>query len=464
MKINELTVGPIVGATTHNSVRLFGRGKLEMSNDQPRRAHGVVRLRPADQTSFGKPRYFKLNPNFDMTGIVVIKGLDEKTNYVYQIGWIFSEVDTDVIDVNAQLNWGELTTNYFRTGSGNVNDSRNIVIGSCRYVLKLFGGKWFDDRGDKTFDSILEQETEGPGVDQLLMCGDQIYADDLNFIKPDDALDEFNARYRAVFTTKYLRKLMSRIPTYMTLDDHEIEDNWPEKADEKDWVKKFPPAIHAYSTYQLSHSPLFRIKGQRISGTPTHLWYTYEDGCCEFFVCDTRTERWLDPDQREMIGPNQLKSLLRWLKKDNGRVKMVVTSVPFYESESRDKWNGFIDQRDKILETIRKSKVRRVIFVSGDVHASMASELLAKDSPEFKVLSVVSSAFFWPYPHPKRRSFKLEGAIKTNTKPKQEYYVQGSSKVHPTDSFVRLEISLNGIEVGFYGRKGKRLQQKSYSF
>ena len=462
MKIRQLTVGPIVGATTHNSVRLFGRGKLEMSNDQPRRAHGIVRLRRAGQASFDNPRYFKLNPNFDMTGIVVIGSLDEKTKYEYQIGWIFSEVDTRDINVTKLLDWEGIATEAFRTGSSDTGDPRTIAIGSCRYVLKLFGGKWFDDRGDKTFKSILSQETEGGGVDQLLMCGDQIYADDLNFIKPDDALDEFNARYRAVFTTKHLRRLMSRIPTYMTLDDHEIEDNWPEKADDKDWVKKFPPAIHAYSTYQMSHSPLFRARGQGISGTPTHLWYTYEDGCCEFFVCDTRTERLLEPDQREMIGPQQIKSLLRWLKKDTGRVKLIVTSVPFYESESHDKWNGFIDQRDKILETIRKANVRRVVFISGDVHASMASELLAENFPDFKVLSVVSSAFFWPYPHPKRRKFKLKGSIETNKG--QKYFVHAGSKVHPTDSFVRLEINLDGLGVGFYHRKGKRLQQISYNF
>ncbi len=462
MKINKLDVGPIIGATSNKSVRIFGRAKLEMSNGQPRRAHGVVRIREKDKGGFGKPRYFKMNPNFDMTGIAIVTGLSDKRTYEYQIGWIFSDVDTTVINVDKQLDWALLETYEFRAGSAKRTDSRNIVIGSCRYVLRLFGGQWFDDRGDKTFNSILKQETEGGGVDQVIMCGDQIYADDLNFLKADDALDEFNSRYRSVFRTKHLRRLMSRVPTYMTLDDHEIEDNWPEGADQKDWITKFPAAIHAFSTYQLSHSPLFRVSKQKLAGTPTHLWYNYEDGCCEFFVCDTRTERWLDSANREILGPRQLKALIAWLKKDTGQVKVIVTSVPFYESESNDKWHGFIDQRDEILETIRKFNIKRVVFVSGDVHASMATELINTTSPKFKVISIISSPFFWPYPHPKRRSFKRKNAIVTNTN--ETYEVKAGSKVHATDSFVRLEIDRKGVAVGFYGRKGKLLEETSFSF
>jgi alkaline phosphatase D len=462
MKVRQLSVGPIIGETTNKTVRIFGRAKLEFSAGQPRRAHGVVRMREKGKVDFKTPRYFKMNPNFDMTGIIVLGGLSDRKSYEYQIGWIFSEVDSDEINVSKQLDWTDRKTHEFRAGSARPKDSRNIVIGSCRYVLKLFGGRWFDNRGDKTFQSILKQETEGPGVDQVIMCGDQIYADDLKFIGSDDALDEFNSRYRGVFRSKHLRSLMSRVPTYMTLDDHEIEDNWPESASDKDWVTKFPAAIHAYSTYQLSHSPLFRRSGRRIKGTPTHLWYTYEDGCCEFFVCDTRTERWLDPANREILGPRQLSSLIRWLKKDTGLVKLIVTSVPFYESESNDKWHGFIEQRDKILETIRNSNVKRVVFVSGDVHASMASELINANSPKFKVISVVSSPFFWPYPHPNRRSFKRKDAIKTGTG--EKYEVQAGSKVYATDTFVRMEIDLKGVDVGFYGRKGRLLEQTSFSF
>ena len=461
MKVNAMTVGPIVGATTDRSVRLFGRGDLELVGGRPRKTHGIVRIKGKRQRNYKKPRYFKLNPNFDMTGVAIIDDLQTDQKYDFQMGWIFSEVDTNSINVSKLLGWNDASTGSFKTASSNDNQPRVIVAGSCRYILRLLGGNWFDDRGDKTFRSILKQLNHGE-VDQLIMCGDQIYADDRNIFTPELSMEELFQRYRDAFTSENLRKLMSNVPTYMTLDDHEIEDNWPKSANKKDWVTKFPKAIHAYSTYQLSHSPLFGTDGQKLQGTPTHLWYTYTDGCCDFFMCDTRTERYLAQDQREMIGPRQLEALLGWLTDETNRVKVIISSVPFYELESDDKWNGFIGQRDQILETIRSNSVRRVVIISGDVHASMASELTEEGNSNFKIVSIVSSAFFWPYPHPMRRSFKLTGNI--DTYGYHQYKVENATNVWPTDAFVRIELNPDSLEVIFYSRKNDELERKKYEF
>lgn len=459
MKAKPLTVGPIVGHTAHNLVRIFGRAKFRKEDGKPRRAHGVIRYRQVDSASFSKPLYFKMNPNFDMTGVAVLTNLMPETDYHYQMAWFFSDVDSKQVDVSTTLDWREIETYQIRTASNDEAKTRNIVLGSCRYALRIFGGTWFDDRGDKTFKSIL-QKKDSDGVDQLIMCGDQIYADDLNILSADQSLDEYNRRYREVFSSEHLRSLMARVPTYMTLDDHEIENDWPKSASKKDWVTKFPAAIHAYTTYQASHSPLFQIKKGRLDGTPTHLWYNYEDGCCEVFVCDTRTERCLDEGEREIIGPRQMKALLQWLNNGNGRVKCIVSSVPFYESESDDKWHGHIRQRDQLFEFIRENALKRVVMMAGDVHACMSSQLhLGND---VKITSVVSSAFFWPYPHPRRRSFKLSGKLKTNTD--QTYNVSNPSKVYPTDAFAHLKITTKSIDVTFVSRKGKKLGGKKYVY
>jgi alkaline phosphatase D len=301
----------------------------------------------------------------------------------------------------------------------------------------------------------------GERIDQLIMCGDQIYADDLNVVGADIGVDQFNQRYRAVFTTEYIRRLMGQVPTYMMLDDHEIEDNWPESASKQDWVTKFPAAMHSYSTYQASHSPLFSSNQKGMRGTPTHLWYSYQDGCCDVFVLDTRTERLLKSDSPEILGPVQMKQLLRWLQDSSGRAKLIVTSVPPYESESSDKWHGFIEQRDQILECIRVNGVKKVVFVSGDVHACMSSQLLL-GTDNLKVTSVVSSAFFWPYPHPTRRDFKLSGPILTNTG--NQYEIDNASEVHPTDAFTKLTVNTSGLRIEFISRKGDPLGEVTYEF
>jgi alkaline phosphatase D len=460
MEAKALSVGPILGHTSTDLVRIFGRAELAIDNGKPRKTHGVIHYRVLGQLNYSTPYYFKMNPNFDLTGVAVLRDLQDDTNYEYQMGWLYSDVDTDLLDVSSTLNWSNIETYQFKTASSDSTKQRTLVFGSCRYVLRLFGGMWWDDRGDKTFKSIYSHSSSNNRIDQMIMCGDQIYADDLNALGADDSLDEYNERYRKVFTTNSIRKLMASTPTYMTLDDHEIEDNWPEAASKKDWLTKFPPAIHAYTTYQASHSPLFELNGNRITGTPTHLWYSYSDGCCDVFVCDTRTERSLDSSVRQMIGPRQLQALLDWLKDDSGKVKVVVTSIPPYESESDDKWHGFIEQRDEIFECIRNNDIQRVVFLSGDVHACMASQLDVGNN--VTVTSIVSSAFFWPYPHPNRNSFKLSGQLDTKTN--QQYKVMKASKVFPTDAFTKLKVYPDKLKVEFYSRKNEKLGTKSFNF
>ena len=305
-------------------------------------------------------------------------------------------------------------------------------------------------------------------MDQLLMLGDQIYADDLNFLLPDQTLDEYNSRYRDAFSQPYVRQLMSQVPTYMTLDDHEIEDNWPIKASERDWVTKYPAAIHAYMTYQVSHSPLFTVRlDQRISGVPDKLWYSFTDGCCAFFVADTRTERHQsdDEDEKCILSQFQLDALKNWLGDRSGCIKFIVSAVPMFPDSTRstqDKWSGYLGQRDDILDFIRENSVERVVFLSGDVHCSTSAELTSPQDPHFKVISVISSAFFWPYPHPRRSDFRLSGDL--DTLGSTIYRIGKAGPVHGTDNFTRISADLNNLEVEVFSRKGEVLGRKVHGF
>lgn len=271
MKIQALTVGPIIGETTPNRVRIWGRGATDIVNGMPRRCFGTIRYRKKG-AAWSTPKVFKMNPNFDLTGVAVVERLSPNEIYEYQIGYFLSEAEPEDAKLS-RAEWSLASEGVFSTATDDSTASRSIVIGSCRYLLKTFLGDFFDDRGDKTFRSIVRQMDKGMRTDQLIMMGDQIYADDLNVFNPDKTIAQFYARYRDAFSQKWIRKLMSRTPTYMTLDDHEIEDNWPSKASEKDWKTLFPVAIHSYQAYQLSHSPLIKVKRGRLDGTPNHLWY-----------------------------------------------------------------------------------------------------------------------------------------------------------------------------------------------
>lgn len=467
MQLKPLTVGPIIGETTTSRVRIWGRGAPSVVDGGPRRCFGVVRFKVYgdDDSQYLKPRYFKMNPNFDMTGIAIIDRLTPNSYYEYQMGYFYSDVE--LMDAPAQdIEWEKSNYGYFKTASDDDAQPRTFAIGSCRYLLNTFFGDFFDDRGDKTFRSIIRQiENDEIEYDQLIMMGDQIYADDLNILNPAVTISEFYKRYRDAFSQQYLRKLMSQTSTYMTLDDHEIENNWPENSSSKDWKTLFPNAVHAYQTYQLSHSPVIPIRSGRLRGTLQKMWYKYTDGCCDIFVTDTRTERRLGSvDEREIISTQQMQGLKRWLNDGSGRVKIIVTSVPFFpdssSSRDKDKWSHFAKQRQELLSYIDSRDIAKVVFFSGDVHASFSGELILPSGN--KIITVISSAFFWPYPHPSARKFKLKGIIDGGSI--GECVLANFSQVVGDDNFTKVKVTPSEIQLGVYERKGDLCHKMTHKF
>ncbi len=465
MRLQELTVGPIVGETTPTRARIWGRGDTTVIDGKPRRCFGTLRYRQQGAASWHKPLIFKLNPNFDMTGVAILGGLQPETRYEYQVGHFFS--DGELPDASfREADWSAASTGHFCSASDNPKQSRTLVIGSCRYLLKTFMGDFFDDRGDKTFRTILDHIKSGTDVHQVVMMGDQIYADDLNSWLPDRTINQFYRRYRDAFSQKHLRELMSQVPTYMTLDDHEIEDDWPSNAAGSDWQTLFPVAIHAYQAYQLCHGPNIPVRRGRLVGTPSRLWYQYSDGCCAVFVTDSRTERFLNGNDRsrEMISREQMRALKRWLADGSEQVKLVITSVPFFPDtvaeERVDKWSGFNVQRQELLKHIESRRIKKVVFCSGDVHASMSAELHSPSG--LKILSVISSAFFWPYPHPSARHFRMSGMIDGGTA--GEFRIVNPSRLISDDNFTRLHVTPSAIKVAVFGRKGEARSVTEHRF
>lgn len=470
MEISELTLGPIVGYTTNKSARIFGRGNLKLNAESDSgylKCHGIARCRIAGETEFGMPMVFKMNPNFDFTGITEFENLEPGKKYEYEIGFFYLEADTETINKNNLLidvDWTHCSSGEFTTCTADIEKDISLFFGSCRYLLKVFGGSlaFFDERGDKTFRSMLNLIKKKP-VDQLMMIGDQIYADDFNLWNPDKTLEQYNNRYRSAFSQPYIKELMSRLPTYMILDDHEIEDNWPYNADSRDYQDKYPQAMHAYQTYQVSHSPVLNMENGKSTGIPDKYWYIFENGCADFFVMDTRTERIYDGANSKMINEKQFKELKMWLNNGNGRVKIIVSSVPFFPdciSDLNDKWGGFHEQRTSILDYIYSNKIRKVVFLSGDVHCSLSVQIKSAADPLFKVTSIISSSFFWPYRHEREKDFQLSGILKKGDSISQ-YEISFASKIIHDDNFTRLTVNNQEIEVMVYDRKGLKLLEEA---
>lgn len=459
--IRPVTVGPIVGWTTEDSVRLWGRGDSEKSEDGgPVWCHGLARLHKKGASKFGAPQHFKLLAHFDFTGTTDFDGLEAASEYEYQLGYVLKEGDWDVPD--AELDWSEASGGTFRTGPRSGAGGCSFVFGSCRYLLRIFGGSvfgmsLFDGRGDKTFRSILRQIDGDPdkglpprATDFLLMVGDQIYADDLRFVSPDRTAADYFERYQKVFSQEHIRTLMRRLPTYMILDDHEIQDNWSMDRLPRDG-DLYAAAMQAYQSYQMVHGPAF----DPAVGTPNKLWYTFNHGGADFFVLDTRTERFSSFTPPQIIGANQMRQLKAWLLGNPERVKFVVTSVlmfPDTRIRNGDAWAGFEAQRREILDFIRDNDIQHVVFLSGDVHCSMAAQLRCSTHPRFRVTSVVSSSLYWPYPQGRADSFSLSGPLLESGS--SVYSLSSVTPVVSDDNFTRVTVDSGRLSAEFYERKG----------
>lgn len=453
------TVGPMVGHTTTTQARIWMRGDVVFKDKAVQRCTAAIRYRQAAQ-AWSTPFLQKLEPYFDGTAVFVLDGLAPDTRYEYELGWYVGEapaIGAAAADTAAQLAWPGVVNAFFTQPDD--SGRRSFALGSCRYLLTLDNATLFDERGDKIFDRISNSH-QAQRLHGVIFSGDQIYADDMNFLGSAATLSEYFEVYRRSFGQPHFRELVSAVPTYMMLDDHEIEDNWPMRADVPGKIKKFRAAFHAYQVYQASHSPLFEVEEGRITGVPNKLWYEFSNGPCDFFVMDTRTERVLNGQPSQMIGGEQMERLLVWLGENPGaeRIKFVVSAVPFLSvlpSESADKWSGFPAQRGTILESIQQRRIKNVVFLSGDVHCSFACSARRNG---IEVHQIVSSPLFWAAPHFLRMGGDFAEPLRTDG---GTWELIKRSDVYRNDNFVRFDVNpaAKQILVNIYDRKGISQQE-----
>jgi alkaline phosphatase D len=456
------TVGPIVGHTTTEHARIFLRGAWQ--NNQ--RVFAGIRYRRAGDEYWNKGVFTELSASRDMSDVIILRELDADTEYEYQAGWLSPMNPVHNADTVQELALQWPRDIYrLRTQSAKATTPRAYVVGSCRYLRMTAGRPSAPHLGDRIFASInhlLQRAT--PPVSALLMTGDQVYVDDLNFIAPDREYKDILAKYRTAFSQPHISKLMSAVPTYMMLDDHEIEDNWPANKNNTDEFL-YKNAMSAYEFYQASHSPAHELdRHAKISYPLKRYWYQFTHGDIEWFVTDSRTRRNLSATDRRILDVEQEHALCQWLIHSPARVKFVVTSVMFYPDRKRlgdDAWKAFPEQRLRLLETIRTHGIKNVVFISGDVHGSLTSRLTHSESPDFEVHTIVSSPLCNSklLPFAKASTFILDQPLARTAA--GDYRHELTSTVISQDNFAHLVVNADQIEVNYHDRDGKLLESSS---
>ncbi|MBX9964483.1 MAG: alpha/beta fold hydrolase [Burkholderiales bacterium] len=263
-----------------------------------------------------------------------------------------------------------------------------------------------------------------------LLLGDQIYADAMGGVfDTERPIEKFVQRYYRAYASPNFRALVRHMPLHLTIDDHEIQDNYScdMKAGDLNLKRLAATGLEAARAFQ----------GISLDPATRRLWYKMNRSGFDFFLLDTRSGRFRNATRGEskLMDDDQWRALEDWLKEiDKTRPKFIAsgsvvlprsqdvrwasdrdawTGNPWlqrHRPETRwDSWSAFPEERERLFRLIVKNGVDNVVFVSGDYHTSSFSKLEIRDGTSvWKAYSVVSPPAYAPFPFANDRADRLE--------------------------------------------------------
>lgn len=362
----------ILGHTGHDSIKIWVRG----SSRWPIAFIDVLdsanrRTRPTKSITLEEEDYF--------TGVITWGGLRPNQSYRAKVAFGKTPQDHEWERIREAYTEGRFTTFPAPT----TNRNFTFLLGSCN--LHSLGPVKNPDKAWARVSHISKSNE----ANFMIHCGDQIYADIPFSPKPDP--DHYRRKYLDAWEDcRTAQKLLTEIPHYMILDDHEVDNNFDNDVESKseDYDSLCRVAMKVYYEFQHKHNP-------DTPPTPRKYHYTFNYGRCHFFVMDTRFRRYSGRGQ--MIDSNQLGELLNWLTTYSSNLKFIVSSVPFVghvKNSKKDKWcdQVFSAQREIILHYMWENDIRKVVFLTGDMHQSYyANMTISKDNKSIKIHELMSS-------------------------------------------------------------------------
>jgi len=406
-----LISGPLIGGLTPTSANLWARA------DGPGILYAWLGTQPDLSDAVLAGRSLPLRPEDGFAGVAPVSGLSPDTHYHYAL--TLSDLPPDP----ALGPYPEFTA-FPPDGEPR---SFTFAFGSCFRPTDAGGGEIFER---------LEEHRLQDRLRFWLLLGDQIYADAYAYNslgKIAVSLAEYRECYRYAWARPPLQQLLANLPAFMTLDDHEVDDDWRwinrqrtqatfpwwDRLDR--WLKRRPieerslprqrvlDALQAYWEHQGMHAPPFSAapalnpSGQYdLDATRSGaLAYTFNYGAAAFFVLDTRTQRICNRGERGMLGEEQWQALEGWLLrvKDAYPLKFIVSSGAvlhrFFFDIPADRWSGFPRERDRLLGLLAAQDIHGVFVLTGDLHVAHAlqAELSGSNGQALPVWEFCSSPF-----------------------------------------------------------------------
>ncbi|WP_037069103.1 alkaline phosphatase D family protein [Pseudonocardia acaciae] len=216
-------------------------------------------------------------------------------------------------------------------------------------------------------------------------------------------LADYRRRYAQYHADPDLQAAHAVAPWLAVFDDHEVADNWAGMVPshpEPDFAGRRAAAFRAY----FENLPL--RAAARPSGPDMRLYRRVDWGAlATFHMLDTRQYRGDQPcgdkyptdcpertdPARSLLGPEQEAWLLDGFARSRARWDVLGQQVFLSQldltpgaghSYNPDAWDGYVGQRDRVVNGWTRAGVRNPVVLTGDVHAHWAAEVKARfDDP-----------------------------------------------------------------------------------
>ncbi|MCH2064394.1 MAG: alkaline phosphatase family protein [Roseibacillus sp.] len=229
-----------------------------------------------------------------------------------------------------------------------------------RFTIAFGGGAGYVPANERVWDTIR-------GIDPraLLLLGDNVYIDD----PQTPEMQRFHY-YRRQSQPEWM-KLAKQVPIYGIWDDHDFttNDGWGGPDIEKPkWKRK------VWEIFRENYDNPYYGGGEKQPGC----WFDFWIGKVHFVLIDGRYYRESPKgEDPSMLGPVQMKWLRKTLKQP-AVFTVFCTNVPVtprVKPGSKDTWDGFDGERQRIFKFIAEEKIPGVIILSADRHRSDAYKI-----------------------------------------------------------------------------------------
>jgi alkaline phosphatase D len=358
----QVHLGPFVGAVTDSSaifvVKTYSEQKVKIElftqDDVDNSIFSAIEVTDSSNYLYTK---------------IPVTGLKPNTTYFYR----------SVVDGFRSKRW-----HSFQTFPKEKNYSFSFGFGSCQQ------SPW--SMPDPEIFPVIANDT----IRFFIQIGDWTYPDTTEKkygykynIKMELLEKSYSSKYD--YNYPFVSEVLFKMPVIHVYDDHDFACN---NSDGSDPAKQ--NTIWAYKTF---------FPHYKLENPDNGIWQSFTFSDVDFFVLDLRAQRNIDslafkgkfnppPGHSilagyEISGVNQKDWFFNALKNSDAKWKVIVSSVVFnpayakvteldtlpkdswwFPSDVSDKWAGYPEDYNALVNTIKENNIKNVIVLSGDSHSS----------------------------------------------------------------------------------------------